>query len=378
MKDTIRKYLGLALILTLFFLPLGTFKPNRVLNGNDFYSVDLFTFEFVILGLFILIHLFNKNSILKHLKSLFLILFPIYLIYRIQTYQFQGEFDGEIARVSLHLSAYLSIFGAYILLSTEKYPKIKIFISILLLVIAFTINLFPMLGISKEFINRRDTFNAELIRHLTLALSSLFVAIIPSIYLAYQSTRHVKLREWIMGFINGFQVAPTLSLIALIMIPLSYLGNEFPLLRDLGIKGVGFLPSFIILTLYALLPITSNTYTALKQIDPSIMDSAYALGLSRYQIMSKVQFPLALPLIISGIRTALTQSIGNAILAGLVGGGGLGSIIFLGLSQSAPDLILLGSIPVVFMALFSDIFLESLESKINNRLGLSHSFLEVT
>lgn len=372
MKDTIRKYLGLALILTLFFLPLGTFKPNRVLNGNDFYSVDLFTFEFIVLGIFLLIHFFNKNSILNHLKSIFLILFPIYLVYRIQTYHFQGEFDREIARISLHLSAYLSIFGAYILLSTEKYPKIKIFISIMLLVMAFTFNLFPMLGISKEFINRRDTFNAELIRHLSLALSSLLVAIIPSIYLAYQSTRYTKLREWIMGFINGFQVAPTLSLIALIMIPLSYLGNEFPFLRDLGIKGVGFLPSFIILTLYALLPITSNTYTALKQIEPSIMDSAYALGLSRTQIMFKVQFPLALPLIVSGIRTALTQSIGNAILAGLVGGGGLGSIIFLGLSQSAPDLILLGSIPVVFMALFSDIFLETLESKINSRLGLSH------
>lgn len=372
MKDTIRKFIGISFLLTLFFLPLGTFKPNRVLNGSDFYGVDLFTFEYVIFGVFLLIHFFNKKSSLNYLKSLFLILFPIYLIYRIQTFQFQGEYDSEIARISLHLSAYLSIFGSYILLSTEKYSKIKIFISILLLVMAFSLNLFPMLGISKEFINRRDTFNAELIRHLNLAISSLLVAIIPSIYLAYQSTKHVKLREWIMGFINGFQVAPTLSLIALIMIPLSYLGNEFPILREFGIKGVGFLPSFIILSLYALLPITSNTYTALKQIEPSIMDSAYALGLSRYQIMFKVQFPLALPLIVSGIRTALTQSIGNAILAGLVGGGGLGSIIFLGLSQSAPDLILLGSIPVVFMALFSDIFLETLESKIKPRLGLSH------
>ena len=161
-------------------------------------------------------------------------------------------------------------------------------------------------------------------------------------------------------------------MIALIMIPLSYIGSQFPFLRDLGVKGIGFLPSFIVLTLYALLPITSNTYTAFKQIEPSIMDSAYALGLSRKQIMLKVQFPLALPLIISGIRIALVQSLGNAILAGLVGGGGLGSIIFLGLSQSAPDLILLGSIPVVIMALFSDIVFEILEDKLKNRMGLSH------
>ena len=372
MKDSIRKIIGILLLLTLFFLPIGTFKPNRVLNGSDFYGVDLFTFEYVIFGLFLFIHFYGKRTILKSLNTIFLILFPIYMIYRVQTFQILGDFDMEIARISLHLSAYLSIFGVYILLSTEKYPRIKILTSIFLLMLAFVFNAFPMLGISKEFINRRDTFNAELIRHLYLALSSLTVAIIPSIYFAYQSTKHEKLREWIMGFINGFQVAPTLSLIALIMIPLSYIGHQFPLLRDLGIKGVGFLPSFIILTLYALLPITSNTYTALKQIEPSIMDSANALGLNRYQIMFKIQFPLALPLIVSGIRTALTQSIGNAILAGLVGGGGLGSIIFLGLSQSAPDLILLGSIPVVIMALFSDIFLETLESKIKIKLGVSH------
>jgi len=372
MKDTIRKVLGNLLILTLFFLPVGTFKPNRILNGNDFFSVNIFTFEFFLFALFFISYFINrKNRFLSIIRSLFLVILPVYLIYRVQAFQFIGDYDETIARISLHISAFLTIMGVIILLSTEKYPKIKIFMSLFLVLTAFIFNLFPMLGLSREFINRRETFNAEFFRHLTLAISSLLFAIIPSIFFAYQSTKHEKLREWIMGFINGFQVAPTLSLIALIMIPLSYLGSQFPFLRDLGIKGIGFLPSFIILTLYALLPITSNTYTALKQIEPSIMDSAYALGLNRTQIMFKIQFPLALPLIISGIRIALVQSIGNTILAGLVGGGGLGSIIFLGLSQSAADLILLGSIPVVFMALTSDIIFEVIEEKIKVRMGLS-------
>jgi osmoprotectant transport system permease protein len=374
MKDSIRKYLGIISILTLFLLPIGSFKPNRVFSGSDFYAWDIFTYEYLII-LFILIMVvfsqLNKRFQLLNISyNLVLILFPIYLIYLIQTYQFAGEYDVSTARISMHVSSYLSIIGIYLLMSTLSFPKIKIFISIFGVIFAFTFGMYTMLGISKEFINRRETFNIEIIRHLSLSLSSLLFAIIPSLYLGYQSTKHAKLREWIMGIINGFQVAPTLSLLALMMIPLSYLSQEFPFLRSIGITGIGFFPSFIILTLYALLPITSNTYTGFMQIDSSILDSAKALGLSRLQILFKVSFPLALPVILSGIRTALTQNIGNTILAGLVGGGGLGSIIFLGLSQSASDLILLGSIPVVFMALFSDVVLETVELMVSQKIGI--------
>jgi osmoprotectant transport system permease protein len=376
MKDSIRKYFGIVLILTLYLLPIGSFKPNRVFSGSDFYAWDIFTYEHIII-LFVLLmagfsQLTERFKLLKSVYSIVLVLFPIYLIYLIQTYTFSGEYDVSVARISMHVASYLSIIGVYLLISTLSYPKLKIFLSILGIMFAFTFGMYEMLGISKEFFNRRETFNIEIMRHLTLSLSSLLFAIVPSLYLGYQSTKHAKLREWIMGIINGFQVAPTLSLLALMMIPLSFLSQEFPFLRSIGIKGIGFFPSFIVLTLYALLPITSNTYTGFKQIDSSILDSAKALGLSRLQILFKVSFPLALPVILSGIRTALTQNIGNTILAGLVGGGGLGSIIFLGLSQSATDLILLGSIPVVFMALFSDVVLEAVEIRISNKLGISN------
>ena len=173
-----------------------------------------------------------------------------------------------------------------------------------------------------------------------------------------------------MGFVNGFQVAPTLSMLALLMIPLASLGQNFPFLRAWGVKGVGFLPAFIVLSLYALLPITSNTYTAFKQLDPSVMDSAKALGLSSKQIFQKVSFPLALPFIITGVRIAFIQNIGNTILAGLVGGGGMGSLIFLGLAQSATDLILLGSLPVVLMALGFEVILEFTELRLKKKMGV--------
>lgn len=369
MKDRIRRGLSLILFVTLLFLPMGFFKVNRVLNGSVFslWSID-YAWILVLLALISTIRL--KHRFIAYLRSLFLILLPSILIYVSQSYVIAEPFDANVARISLGPSIYLACIGAWVLLSTEVKGSLKIFVSLFVLLTFFGFGYFPMLGFYKEYINRQATFFLELQRHMSLAVSSLLFALVPGIYLGYQSTRHPRLREWIMGFVNGFQVAPTLSMLALLMIPLASLGQSFPFLRAWGVKGVGFLPAFIVLSLYALLPITSNTYTAFKQLDPSVMDSAKALGMSSKQIFRKVSFPLALPFIITGVRIAFIQNIGNTILAGLVGGGGMGSLIFLGLAQSATDLILLGSLPVVLMALGFEVILEFTELRLKKKMGV--------
>jgi osmoprotectant transport system permease protein len=111
-----------------------------------------------------------------------------------------------------------------------------------------------------------------------------------------------------------FQVAPTLSLLGLIMIPLSLLSKQWPFLKDLGISGIGFAPAMIVLTLYALMPIVANAYAAFQQLDPAVIESAKGMGLTSRQILRQVALPLSSPVILSGIRTAFTQNIGNAIL----------------------------------------------------------------
>ena len=93
--------------------------------------------------------------------------------------------------------------------------------------------------------------------------------------------------------------------------------------------------------------------------DPAVTEAALSLGMSRRQVFFKVQLPLAVPLILGGIRTAFTQGMGNAVLAALIGGGGLGSFIFLGLAQSAPDLILLGTMPLIALTILLDALLGS-------------------
>jgi osmoprotectant transport system permease protein len=104
------------------------------------------------------------------------------------------------------------------------------------------------------------------------------------------------------------------------------------------------------LFLYALLPLLANSKAGFAMIDPAVLDVARGMGMSSTSIFFTIELPLAATAIVGGFRTALAQNMGNAVLAGLVGGGGLGSLIFLGLAQAAPDLVMLGAIAVALSA----------------------------
>ncbi len=372
--------LGYGLIgLACFALPLGEFKPNRVVKGILLYPIDLFGLTItiaLILGIIILFMLQIRKENLKALVQwliISLIFLPSLALISLSAATVSGiEFNPIAARVSLGIGFYVLLLGILIILSQFKSFKWLLLSMVLLVALSAIFNLVPNLGLVKEFNNVKDSFIKAMSTHLTLALSSALSAIIPGILLGYISYTHSQWREWVMGFVNLFQVAPTLSLLGLVMIPLSLLSKAFPILSQWGIKGIGFAPAFIVLTLYCLLPIVANAYAGFQQVDEAVLNSAKGMGMTPYQIFTKVSFPLASPIIISGIRTALTQNIGNTILAGLVGGGGLGALIFLGLSQAAPDLVLLGTIPVVIMALMSDQIFELLEHKLVNIMGVYH------
>ena len=110
----------------------------------------------------------------------------------------------------------------------------------------------------------------------------------------------------------------------------------------------------IVLTAYAMYPIARNSYTAMTTLDPAVLDAAKGAGMKRVRQLFEVELPIAAPVIRAGLRIALVQTTAGAIIAGLVGGGGLGTFVFLGAAQTATDLILLGTIPIVVMALFFD------------------------
>ena len=128
-------------------------------------------------------------------------------------------------------------------------------------------------------------------------------------------------------------------------------------LSSLGVRGIGTAPALIALTLYALLPIVRNCYTGIKEVPKSAIDAGRGMGMSRAQILRRVELPLALPLIVEGLRASAVLTIGIATVAFLIGAGGLGTFIESGISQQVPDLILLGAIPIILLALLVDALL---------------------
>jgi len=147
-----------------------------------------------------------------------------------------------------------------------------------------------------------------------------------------------------------------------IMIPvLGGLSDRFTPLKTLGISGIGWAPVMVVLFIYALFPVTRNTMVAIRQLDPAVIDTARGMGMSRRRALREVELPLALPVVLAGVRIALVQSTAGAIIAAFVGGGGLGTIMFMGLEQTSMDLVLVGVIPIAALALVFDTMLRAVE-----------------
>lgn len=178
----------------------------------------------------------------------------------------------------------------------------------------------------------------HLFEHIYLSFSAIILAIIIGIPLGICSYQRRLLRRIILPLNNVFQTVPSLALLAFLV----------PFI------GIGFKPTIITLMIYALLPITRNTFTGLEQIPDEIIEASQGLGFTRWQRLRLVEMPLALPVIIAGIRVATAMAIGITTIAAFIGAGGLGVFITQGLSLDDSRLILLGAIPTALLALTVD------------------------
>ncbi len=228
-----------------------------------------------------------------------------------------------------------------------------------LLGICLSSGLLDSLSILREFSTRADQFWTEAVSHLLLALGSLAIAIILGLPLGILCFWVPRLRAIVLRILSLIQTIPSLALFGLLMLPLGYLAANVPLAADIGIRGIGTAPALIALVLYSLLPIVANTVVGLEGVDPSVRDAAAGMGLTRRQILTGVDLPLAFPVILTGIRIVLVQAIGMVTIAALIGGGGFGIFIFQGLGQTAMDLVLLGAVPTVFFAFSSAVILDA-------------------
>lgn len=186
----------------------------------------------------------------------------------------------------------------------------------------------------------------SLIEHIQISFIALLIAGIIAVPLGIYVTKREKIAEIIIGITAVLQTIPSLALLGL-LIPL---------------VGIGKFPAIIALVAYGLLPILRNTYTGIKEIDPSLIEAANAMGMNTRKKLVKVELPLAMPVIMAGIRTSMVLIVGTATLAALIGAGGLGDIILLGIDRNNTQQILLGAIPAALLAIIFDYVLKQMES----------------
>ncbi|WP_336490897.1 ABC transporter permease [Methylobacterium nigriterrae] len=215
------------------------------------------------------------------------------------------------------------------------------------------------ISVMREYASRADGFRRELRVHALLALGSLAAAAIVGVPLGILCHRSPGLRGLVLGGLNLLQTIPSMALFGLLIVPLAWVAINLPGAAALGIAGIGPAPALIALVAYALLPVVSATVTGLEAVPRAVRDAADGMGMTGRQRLLAVELPLALPALLAGVRIVLVQNIGLAVIAGLVGGGGLGTFVFQGISQTATDLVLLGALPTVAMAFAAAIVLDA-------------------
>ncbi|NJM61565.1 MAG: ABC transporter permease [Oscillatoriales cyanobacterium RU_3_3] len=204
-----------------------------------------------------------------------------------------------------------------------------------------------------QFINR---YGAEIIQrsieHLYLVTIAIAIAIIVGIPLGILVTRKQQFKKPILGVANIMQTVPSLALFGL-LIPVPIFG------------GIGDRTAIIALTLYSLLPIIRNTYTGIIGVDPAIREAGKGMGMTDMQLLWQVEIPLALGVILAGVRVAAVIAIGLATIAAAIGAGGLGVFIFRGVATVNNQLLFAGAIPATLIALIADFGLGTLEKRLS-------------
>jgi osmoprotectant transport system permease protein len=204
-----------------------------------------------------------------------------------------------------------------------------------------------------QFIAQNHTEVLELTaEHLWLVGASIVLAVMIGIPLGILITRLPVLKKPVLGGANIIQTIPSLALFGFLL-PAPWIGARADRLAILA------------LTLYALLPLISNTYTGIKGVDRSVVEAGRGMGMTDRQLLWQVEFPLALGVIIAGVRVAAVISIGLATIAAAIGAGGLGEYIFRGLAMVNNQVILAGAIPAAALAILADVSLGWLEKRLS-------------
>lgn len=353
-----------------FLAPFATFRANRIVPGQARSILEALpaTVGPLLLAIVVvaaIVALLKTPLVLRLAASVVALAALAILIGVAGTFLMPA--GNTFARISPASGFWLLIFAFTLLLADvltrlNLSPPARVGV---LVVAALAIGLllisgqWDSLSILKEYANRADSFWAEGSKHITLALGSLAAAVIVGLPLGILCHRVDRLRAGVLNVLNIVQTIPSIALFGLLIAPLGWVATHVPGAAALGIRGIGTAPAFVALFLYSLLPVVANTVVGLAGVPRAANDAARGMGMTDGQRLFGVEFPLAFPVILTGIRIVLVQNIGLATIAALIGGGGFGVFVFQGVGQTAMDLVLLGAVPTVALAFAAAIILDA-------------------
>ncbi|RWM14381.1 MAG: ABC transporter permease [Mesorhizobium sp.] len=350
--------------------PFATFRANRIVPGQARSIIEALppTLGTLLLAIVIagaVIALLRTTLILRLAASI-IVLVALAILIGVAG-GFLTPAGNTFARVSPASGFWLLIFAFTLLLADvltrlnlSPWARVGVLVLAALAIAALLVSgSWDSLSILKEYASRADSFWAEASKHFSLALGSLAGAVIVGIPLGILCHRVDKLRAGVLNVLNIIQTIPSIALFGLLIAPLGWVALHVPGAAAIGIRGIGTAPAFVALFLYSLLPVVANTVVGLAGVPRAANDAARGMGMTDRQRLFDVEFPLAFPVILTGIRIVLVQNIGLATIAALIGGGGFGVFVFQGVGQTAMDLVLLGALPTVALAFAAAIILDA-------------------
>lgn len=265
----------------------------------------------------------------------------------------------SIARVSVGGGAWLAAAGAGIvwyqgaLQARRAESLVALACAVAGLAGALLLGGVNQLSLADEYRTESAAFWPLFADHVELTLAGTTLGALIGIPLGIAAARWRAVRASAIPAAGVIQTIPALAMFGLLILPLT----------ALGLPTVGTLPALIALTLYALLPIIRNTYLGLAAVDSAVVDAGRGMGMSRRQLLLRVELPLALPLLLDGLRIALVLTVGLVAVMAIGGAQNLGTLIFLGWGQQADDLTLLGAVPMVILAIAADQAMRAIERR---------------
>ncbi len=351
----------------IYALPLISVSPNRILPGEAIFMLEAFSdfwvVLFTLLWLLYIPLIFRMNGKIYLIFSVIVgILIATFLMLAAGLYGQSVLKELPSARVSLGSGFWVLLFCLLLVFSDiirqYHYGVITALVMIGIFGLILRLGYWDSLSIMKEYIIWRQVFFQEGYQHLRLVILSSSIAVMIALPLAIIAYRFNILKSVIFSLLNLTQTIPSMAVFVLLIAPLAWLAAKFPTFSAAtGFGGIGWAPALIALSLYGILPIFQNAYTAIDAVDGSLKEAALGMGMTQRQQFLQLILPLSLPLLLTGIRSTMVLLVGLTAVAGLIGAGGFGRFIFTGLGEQAMDLILLGVIPTVLLALIIDMIM---------------------